>query len=327
MHRCSNREVLSHQEHLAGDVSPSPGARARFSLGAHAGVFPAGVAPLRTALGLHAVAAQLSQPVLLPRGLRPLLFAVVEVLALAVGFLPVRTATATLAAVEAEPLDGAIEQLGAAREQRHQAHSKVEAEEDGFLGRAGGKAVYRVGTGEAAAGELGLHLEAVELPLAHQEAHLGQDPEGNVDAVEPPEVEVFPPLPAAAPPAPGSNRLLVVVMDGIHEEDEGGRGDEDDVEDPEPVLGDGEGHVVAHLLAARLQGVAGELLLLILKQVAGDGAEDQNPEDQHDQQPEATQHGRVRLQAVKEATEEAPLSHGGRLVKSERLRGPAALRV
>lgn len=235
---------------------------------------------------------------------------------LAIVFLPGRSAAAATV-TEAEPLDGAIEQLDAAGDQRHQANDEVEAEEDGFLSRAGGEAVHRVGAGEAAAGDPGLHLEAIELPLAHQEAYLGHDPEGHVDAVEPPEAQVFLPLPVVAPPAPGCGRPLVMVVGGVHEENEGGCGDEDNVEDPEPVLGNGEGHVVAHLLAARLQGVAGKLLLLVVKQVAGHRAEDEHPEHQHEQQPEAAQHGRVCLQAVEEAAEEAPLSHGCRSGESE----------
>ena len=107
----------------------------------------------------------------------------------------------------------------------------------------------------------------------------------------------------------GPGDPLVVVMHGVHEENQGGRGDEDDVEHPEPVLGDGEGHVVAHLFAARLEGVAGKLLLLVLKQVAGYSSQDQDPEDKHDQEPETTEHRRVGLQVVEEPAEEAPFPH------------------
>ncbi len=98
-------------------------------------------------------------------------------------------------------------------------------------------------------------------------------------------------------------------MHGIYEENQGRRGDEDDVKHPESVLGDREGHVVAHLFAARLEGVAGELLLLIVKQVTGYSPKDQYPKDKHDKDPETSKHRRVGLEAIKEGTEEAPFTH------------------
>lgn len=67
----------------------------------------------------------------------------------------------------AKPLNGAVEKLSPAGDCRYHPYNKVEAEEDGFLSRSGGEAVHRVGAREAAARELRLHLEAVELPLAH----------------------------------------------------------------------------------------------------------------------------------------------------------------
>ena len=67
----------------------------------------------------------------------------------------------------------------------------------------------------------------------------------------------------------GAAGPLLVMMHDIHEENQRRCSDEDDVKHPESVLGDGEGHVVAHLFAARLEGIAGKLLLLIIKQVTG----------------------------------------------------------
>lgn len=98
-------------------------------------------------------------------------------------------------------------------------------------------------------------------------------------------------------------------MHGVHEEQQRGSGDEDDVEDPEAILGDGEGHVVADLLAARLEGVTGELCLLVIEEVASDGSQDEDTEDQHEEEPEAPQHGRVDLEGIEEAAEKAPLTH------------------
>lgn len=103
-----------------------------------------------------------------------------------------------------------------------------------------------------------------------------------------------------------------MVVHGVHEENEGRRGDEDYVEHPEAILGDGEGIIVTYLLAARLQGVTGKLPLLVFEQVAGDSAQDEDAEDQHEQQPEAAKHRGVGLEGIEEATEEAPLTHDAR---------------
>lgn len=107
----------------------------------------------------------------------------------------------------------------------------------------------------------------------------------------------------------GASAPLVVMMLCVHEEKHRRCGDEDYVEDPEPVLGDGEGHVVTHLLATRLEGVAGKLLLLVLKQVTGHGPENQDPKHEHEQQPEAAEHRRVGLKAVEKPAKEAPFPH------------------
>lgn len=100
-----------------------------------------------------------------------------------------------------------------------------------------------------------------------------------------------------------------MVVHSVHQEDEGRRGDEHNVEHPEAVLGDGEGHVVTRLLTAWLKGVTRKLFLLVVKQVAGHGAQDQDTEDQHEEEPEAAQHGRVDLEGTEEVAEEAPFTH------------------
>lgn len=209
----------------------------------------------------------------------------------------------------AEPLHGAVEELCTAGDSCYHPHDEVEAEEDGFLCWTGGEAVHCVRAGEAAAGELGLHLEAVQKPLSYEKPNLCQHPEGHVDDVKPPEVTLLSGDLAAVLAEFRAAILFVAVMHGVHDENQRRRGDEDDVKHPESVLGDWEGHVVADLFAARLERVAGELLLLILKQVAGHSPEDQNPKDKHEKEPETTQHWRVGLEAVEEPTEEAPFAH------------------
>lgn len=79
-----------------------------------------------------------------------------------------------------------MEELGTAEKGCNRPNDKVEAEEDGFLCRAGGEAVHGVGAGEAAAGELGLHLEAIEQPLTHQKPNFCQDAKHHIDEIKPP---------------------------------------------------------------------------------------------------------------------------------------------
>lgn len=98
-------------------------------------------------------------------------------------------------------------------------------------------------------------------------------------------------------------------MHGINKKEQRRRGDEDDVKHPKSVLGDGEGHVITHLFAARLEGVAGKFLLFILKQIGGYSSKDHDPKDEHEQEPETTKHGWVNLEGVEEPAEKVPLPH------------------
>lgn len=82
--------------------------------------------------------------------------------------------------------------------------------------------------------------------------------------------------------------VLLVVVHGIHEEHQSWGGYEHNVEDPEAILGDRKGLIIANLLASWLQRVARKLLLLIAEHVAGHSTEDKHPEDQHEKQPQST---------------------------------------
>lgn len=223
--------------------------------------------------------------------------------------------------VGAKQLCGAVEKLHAAGDGCDDPYSKVEAKEDSFLCRAGGEAVHCVGAREAATGELGLHLEAIQPPLSYQKTNFCQYPEGHVDNVEHPQMPLLSVLLAADLAVLRSFFLLVVVMHGIHEEKQRRCGNEDNVKHPEPVLGDGEGHVVAHLFAAWLEGVTGKLLLLVFKEVTGHSSQDQYPEHKHQQEPETAEHWRMRLEVTKEVAEEAPLTHDCGAVSSIRMLG------
>lgn len=79
-----------------------------------------------------------------------------------------------------------MEELRTAEEGCYCPDDEVEAEKDGLLCRTGGEAVHSVGAGKAAAGELGLHLEAIEQPLAHEKPDFSQNPKDHIDNIEPP---------------------------------------------------------------------------------------------------------------------------------------------
>lgn len=86
----------------------------------------------------------------------------------------------------AEPLYGAVKEFRTAEEGCYRPDDEVEAEKDGLLCRTGGEAVHGVGAGKAAAGELGLHLEAIQQPLANEKPNFGQNSKHHVDNIKPP---------------------------------------------------------------------------------------------------------------------------------------------
>lgn len=67
--------------------------------------------------------------------------------------------------------------------------------------------------------------------------------------------------------------------------DEGGCGDKNDLQHPETDVGDGEGLVVADVLATGLLRVTGEVGLLVTPNFFSCCAQNQDPENEENSQP------------------------------------------
>ena len=100
-------------------------------------------------------------------------------------------------------------------------------------------------------------------------------------------------------------------MPCVDDEAKGWRGDADDVEDPEARLRDGCKRVIADSGASQLQRVAHKHLLLIGVHVLSRYGDNEQPEDDHDGEPQATNHGGVLVDSIQETFEQGPLRHGG----------------
>ena len=241
------------------------------------------------------------------------------------------------------PIADALPALGEAQvvdlheveEQRHAGHGQHEDDEDGLLRGPGDVAVHRVGAGGLAALVHGPQLEAVQEVLGHDEGHLEQGFEDDVEHVGAQQL----PLQAHAallvahqlfglagllrqprllPVRPRFPHLVLLPLLLLHahqvqdvsQVDERGRGHEDDLQHPEAHVGDGEGDVVAHVLATGLLCVAGEARLLVAPHLLGGGAEDEDAEDEEHGEPHLAHHGGMLLGIFQELAQQVPVPHG-----------------
>jgi len=96
------------------------------------------------------------------------------------------------------------------------------------------------------------------------------------------------------------------LVDGVAHVHDGGSGDHDDLEDPEADVREGGKRIVAHVVAARLLGVAGELGLLVrVDGLASDRREHDAEDDEH-RQPHFPHEGGVLVDLFQETSEKAP---------------------
>lgn len=229
-----------------------------------------------------------------------------------------------LALGEAQVVD-----LHQVEQQRHAGHPQHEEDEDGLLGGPGDVAVDGVGAGPAAAGVEGLQLKPIQGILPCYEAHLEESLEDNAADVRPqdgpthvdpalsvpcwdPGFPLLPPSPATTPRCRLLLRLLLQVhqVQDVAQVHQAGGGDEDDLQDPEAQVGDGEGAVIAGVLAAGLLRVAGEAGQLISPHPFRSCPQHQDAENEEDGEPNLPHHRGVLLGVLQQPPQQAPVPHG-----------------
>uniref|UniRef100_A0A3Q1II87 Uncharacterized protein n=1 Tax=Anabas testudineus TaxID=64144 RepID=A0A3Q1II87_ANATE len=89
---------------------------------------------------------------------------------------------------------------------------------------------------------------------------------------------------------------------------------------PEADMGDGEGLVVADVLATRLLGVAFEGGLLISPGRFHRSTQHQDSEDEEDRQPDLSPSSRVGLDLVQQTTQSTPVTHSQGAVAARKKR-------
>lgn len=103
--------------------------------------------------------------------------------------------------------------------------------------------------------------------------------------------------------------LPVFPVGNVESHEKGWTSHKDQLESPEPGVGDGEKVVVADIVATRLAGVAVKVLLFVTPDLLAGHQEDQEPKDENDGKPDSTKSCGVLVGPTEEALQEDPV-HG-----------------
>lgn len=93
----------------------------------------------------------------------------------------------------------------------------------------------------------------------------------------------------------------------MHHHQERRASDEDELQRPQPDVGDGEEVVVADVVAARLSRVAFEVFLLVAPHLLSRHHKNHDPEEEDNGEPHAAKGGGVFVHPAEEALEECPV--------------------
>uniref|UniRef100_A0A8D0BZZ8 Secreted protein n=1 Tax=Salvator merianae TaxID=96440 RepID=A0A8D0BZZ8_SALMN len=101
--------------------------------------------------------------------------------------------------------------------------------------------------------------------------------------------------------------LSVLPVGHVHNDQQGGAGDENKLEGPQPDVGDGEVVVKADIGASWLPVVAVKILLFVSPDSLGGHHVDQDPEDEDDRQPDPPKSSGVFVHPTQQALQCFPV--------------------
>ena len=223
-----------------------------------------------------------------------------------------------LACAPDNPLEDEVEDLTDSEDDADGRGPDHEISEDSLLGWPSNVAVYSVGTGlHAAALDQPWQVEAVpHLVEEVEEQDLYDELEEEAEQVGPPQpavllarvaVQLGTILPILLPVL----FLTVLPVSHVHDDQQGGTSDKDELQSPEADVGDGEEVVIADVGAARLARIAIKVLLLVPPDPFGCHHIDQDTEDEDHGEPNATEGCGVFVDPTEQPLQRLPI-HGER---------------